>query len=198
MTISIKNITSFEKESILKEVVFLVGAGFKSKFTKALFSEAEVEDVIYAFCHYIFTEKGKNLLIATQDEKVCGCLFLTSKADSHRQFYHSIREYLAFPKRLKLIFLLSLLSHKPTSNERYIDFITVSPNFRGQGIGKKLLNHCIETFPKEQITLYVAKNNIGAYQLYQNLGFQVKEQENSIIMGILTGIKEWHKMEWIE
>ncbi len=48
------------------------------------------------------------------------------------------------------------------------------------------------------MTLYVAKNNIGAYQLYQNLGFQVTEQENSIIMGILTGIKEWHKMEWIE
>ncbi|MBC2191472.1 GNAT family N-acetyltransferase [Listeria sp. FSL L7-0229] len=198
MTISIKNSTSLEEESILEEVVLLAYAGFKSKFTKALFSEAEVQDVIHALCHYIYTEKGENLLIATQDEKVCGCLFLTSKADSHRQFYHSIREFLTFSQQLKLIFLLSLLSHKPTSNERYIDFITVSPNFRGQGIGKKLLTHCIETFPKEQITLYVAKNNIGAYQLYQNLGFQVTEKENSAFMGVLTGMREWHKMEWIQ
>ncbi|MBC2061193.1 GNAT family N-acetyltransferase [Listeria marthii] len=198
MTISIKNITTFEKESILEEVVFLVCAGFKSKFTKALFSEAEVQVIIYALCHYIYTEKGENLLIATHDEKVCGCVFLTSKGDSHRQFYHSISKFLSFSQRLKLMLLLSLLSHKPTSRERYIDFITVSPDFRGQGIGKKLLTHCIETFQDEQITLYVAKSNTGAYQLYQHLGFQVIEKENSTFMGVLTGIKEWHKMEWIQ
>ncbi|WP_187998847.1 GNAT family N-acetyltransferase [Listeria marthii] len=198
MTISIKNITTFEKESILEEVVFLVCTGFKSKFTKALFSEAEVAAVIYALCHYIYTEKGENLLIATHDEKVCGCVFLTSKGDSHRQFYHSTSIFLSFSQRLKLMLLLSLLSHKPTSRERYIDFITVSPDFRGQGIGKKLLTYCIETFQDEHITLYVAKTNTGAYQLYQHLGFQVIEKEDSTFMGVLTGIKEWHKMEWIQ
>ncbi|MGJ0463417.1 GNAT family N-acetyltransferase, partial [Listeria monocytogenes] len=79
-----------------------------------------------------------------------------------------------------------------------IDFITVSPNFRGQGIGKILISHCLETFHIEQITLYVAKNNNGAYKLYRTLGFQVIQKENSILMGVLTGIKEWRKMEWIQ
>ncbi|CCQ23656.1 Diamine acetyltransferase 2 [Listeria monocytogenes N53-1] len=138
MTLSIKSIDSFEKDSIVEEVASLVFAGFKSKFTKTLFKETEAHDITYAFCHYIYTEKGENLLIAIQDELVCGC-------------YQALRKFLSFSQCLKLIFLLSLLSHKPVQNERYIDFITVSPNFRGQGIGKK-------------ITLYVAKNNNGAYK----------------------------------
>ncbi|EFR91146.1 acetyltransferase [Listeria innocua FSL S4-378] len=97
-----------------------------------------------------------------------------------------------------MIFFLSLLSHKPVQNERYIDFITVSPNFRGQGIGKTLISHCLETFHDEQITLYVAKNNNGACKLYRTIGFQVIQKENSTLMGVLTGIKEWQKMEWIQ
>ncbi|MEF3400862.1 N-acetyltransferase, partial [Listeria monocytogenes] len=37
MTLSIKSIDSFEKDSIVEEVASLVFAGFKSKFTKKLF-----------------------------------------------------------------------------------------------------------------------------------------------------------------
>lgn len=157
MTLSIKSIDSFEKDSIVEEVASLVFAGFKSKFTKTLFKETEAHDITYAFCHYIYTEKGENLLIAIQDELVCGCLFVTSKSDSYQKLYQTLRKFLSFSQCLKLIFLLSLLSHKPVQNERYIDFITVSPNFRGQGIGKTLISHCLETFHDEKITLYVAK-----------------------------------------
>ncbi|MBE0791584.1 N-acetyltransferase, partial [Escherichia coli] len=32
----------------------------------------------------------------------------------------------------------------------------------------------------------------------RTLGFQVIQKENSILMGVLTGIKEWRKMEWIQ
>ncbi|HHP9971942.1 TPA: GNAT family N-acetyltransferase, partial [Listeria monocytogenes] len=138
------------------------------------------------------------LLIAIQDELVCGCMFVTGKSDSHQKLYQNLRKFLPFSQCLKLIFLLSLLSHKPVQNERYIDFITVSPNFRGQGIGKTLISHCLETFHDEKITLYVAKNNNRAYKLYRNLGFQVIQKENSTLMGVLTGIKEWRKMEWIQ
>lgn len=125
-------------------------------------------------------------------------MFVTGKSDSHQKLYQNLRKFLPFSQCLKLIFLLSLLSHKPVQNERYIDFITVSPNFRGQGIGKTLISHCLETFHDEKITLYVAKNNNRAYKLYRNLGFQVIQKENSTLMGVLTGIKEWRKMEWIQ
>ncbi|EAG3566920.1 N-acetyltransferase [Listeria monocytogenes] len=198
MILSIKNIDSFEKESIVEEVASLVVAGFKSKFTKTLFKETEVHDIIYAFCHYIYTEQDENLLIAIQDKLVCGCMFVTSKSDSHQKLYQALRKFLSFSQCFKLIFLLSLLSHKPVQNERYIDFITVSPNFRGQGIGKMLISHCLETFHDEQITLYVAKNNNRACKLYRALGFQVIQKENSTLMGVLTGIKKWQKMEWIQ
>ncbi|EJE2829530.1 GNAT family N-acetyltransferase [Listeria monocytogenes] len=198
MTLSIESIDSFEKDCIIEEIASLVFAGFKSKFTKMLFKETEAHDIIYAFCYYIYTEKGENLLIAIQDELVCGCMFVTGKSDSHQKLYQNLRKFLPFSQCLKLIFLLSLLSHKPVQNERYIDFITVSPNFRGQGIGKILISHYLETFHNEQITLYVAKNNNGAYKLYKTLGFQVIQKENSTLMGVLTGIKEWRKMEWIQ
>lgn len=59
MTLSIKSIDSFEKDSIVEEVASLVFAGFKSKFTKKLFKETEAHDIIYAFCHYIMQKKAK-------------------------------------------------------------------------------------------------------------------------------------------
>lgn len=198
MNISIKAITAFEKVTILEEVVFLICNGFKSKFIHLLFSEAEVHKLMYAFCHYIYTEKGENLLIALNNDKICGCLFLTSKADSYYHLFHSLSNFLSFSQRLKLIFLLGLLSHKPKANERYIDFITVSPFSRGQGIGTALISHCISYFPNERITLYVSKSNTIAYQLYQKLGFQVIKKDKNILISILTGVKEWHMMEWIK
>ncbi|EFS03577.1 acetyltransferase, partial [Listeria seeligeri FSL S4-171] len=170
----------------------------KSKFTKTLFSKVEVPEVVSAFCHFLYTEKGENLLIAMCDDKICGCLFLTSNSDSYGNLVSSLRTRLSLPQTLKLLFLLGLLSHTPKPQERYIDFIAVSPHFRGRGIGKKLIFQCKKLFPNERVNLYVAKNNGNAYQLYKKLGFQVIKKNNSALAGMLTGIKEWYMMEWVE
>lgn len=51
----------------------------------------------------------------------------------------------------------------------------VSPDARGKGIGKKLLEYLL-SIVKEPISLYVAKTNLVAKSLYKNYGFKVVEE----------------------
>ncbi|WP_438464539.1 GNAT family N-acetyltransferase [Marinomonas sp. PE14-40] len=51
----------------------------------------------------------------------------------------------------------------------------VSPDARGKGIGKNLLEYLL-SIVKEPISLYVAKTNLVAKSLYKNYGFKVVEE----------------------
>ena len=51
----------------------------------------------------------------------------------------------------------------------------VSPDARGKGIGKKLLEYLL-SIVKEPISLYVAKTNLVAKSLYKSYGFKVVEE----------------------
>jgi len=66
----------------------------------------------------------------------------------------------------------------PLNGEGAIEYIAVSPNFRGQGIAKKLmkaaLHHLFSYEGMEEITLSVGANNKTAIGLYMTSGFQVK------------------------
>jgi ribosomal protein S18 acetylase RimI-like enzyme len=196
MSITIQNIRDYCKKDIIEKVSFLICTGFESKFTKKLFSEKEVLKVVNAFCNYIYTEKGESLYVAEYNDEVCGCLFLTTNNDKYRNLYSSLSDFLSFSQRLKLLLLLGLLSHKPKPNERYIDFITVSSGFRNKGVGRALLSHCTNTFNNERLTLYVAKDNTIAYELYKYLDFKVVKKSSSLLMGTMTGMKGWYMMEW--
>ena len=47
--------------------------------------------------------------------------------------------------------------------------LIVHPNFQGRGIGRILLNHCLETHPKQPIALIATK---AGEPLYTSCGFQ--------------------------
>lgn len=71
--------------------------------------------------------------------------------------------------------------------ENYISWLFVHPNYRSQGIGKKLVSFILSTLSGE-VTLNVAKSNLVAKSLYESLGFKVAKeligeyQENSIVV----------------
>lgn len=92
--------------------------------------------------------------------------------------------------------LLSILSHKPRYNERYIDFLTVAPEFRNMGIGKALVTHCKNNFPEKHLMLHVAKQNYNACQLYDKLEFEIIKEQSSFAMEFVVGISEWRLMKW--
>ena len=66
----------------------------------------------------------------------------------------------------------------PLHGEGAIEYIAVSPDFRGQGIATKLmqaaLHHLSSYETTKEITLSVETNNKAAIALYKSSGFQIK------------------------
>jgi len=61
------------------------------------------------------------------------------------------------------------------AKENYISWLFVHPDFRGMSIGKKLASHVLSELNGE-VTLNVARSNISATNLYQNLGFKITKE----------------------
>jgi GNAT superfamily N-acetyltransferase len=63
--------------------------------------------------------------------------------------------------------------------------MTVDPAYRGKGIGKKLLNHCLDVAKKihaEKISLYSNSQLQTALQLYEQFGFRHIEVTDSSLL----------------
>ena len=67
--------------------------------------------------------------------------------------------------------------------EREIDDLYVLPEYRGRGIGTKIIKKCIEE-SDSPIFLYVFVKNTGALRLYTKMGFKIegKVRETRYIM----------------
>lgn len=178
------------------QISLLVYNGFKSKFTTRFFNDQEVLKIITAFCQYLVAEKPEKLFISNDNGTISGCLFLTSSGEKYPGLSSSLKKTLSFSQRLKLSLLLGMLSHKPQPNERYIDFLTVAPEFRKQGIGKALITHCKNIFPNEALTLNVAEQNYQARKIYDKLGFKIFKEQNSSLMELIVGLRGWQFMKW--
>ena len=75
----------------------------------------------------------------------------------------------------------------------YISWLFVHPDFRGQGIAKKLTLHILSTLNGE-VTLSVASSNIIAITLYENLGFTVIEEFTGKYQGnpiVVCKMRKW-------
>ncbi len=75
--------------------------------------------------------------------------------------------------------ILHNLSHRK-SVDGWIGLLFVEPKYRGKGIGKALLGAIKSYFKKNKcktIRLFVMKDNKLAVQIYQKLGFQIKDVE---------------------
>ncbi|MHC5227414.1 GNAT family N-acetyltransferase [Enterococcus sp. LJL99] len=198
MTISINPASYFEHNKLVISIAELVIYGFEAKFTHAFFTKIEVEKIAYALSECLCKSSPNNLLIAHNNGNICGCLYFTNKKTQRISIEKSLLIFLSFCKRLKLYIFLFFLEHKPKRNETYIDFLTVSPKFRGNGIGKALILQCKKMNSKNKITLYVAKENKIAINLYKKQLFQIKNKMTSRSGNYLTGITSWYFMEWIE
>lgn len=68
-------------------------------------------------------------------------------------------------------------------NEGYIDYITTDAQFRGTGIGARLLQYICDNLPYNYYTLDVLIKNMAAIKLYEKLGFKrIKTSSNLIFM----------------
>lgn len=78
----------------------------------------------------------------------------------------------------------------PTGLKASVEDVVVSSQYRGQGLGKKLMEHVIEYAKTElknvDIHLTSRPHRVAANKLYQQLGFQQK-QTNVYVMKVRAG-----------
>jgi len=61
---------------------------------------------------------------------------------------------------------------RPSERSAWIATLGVLPDYRNQGIGKKLLDACEQQLKIERIRLCVRPSNLAALELYKNSGYQ--------------------------
>lgn len=55
----------------------------------------------------------------------------------------------------------------------YILNLAVMESFRGKGYGSILLNHILDKYPKDMITLHVREDNLNAIRFYEKWDFEI-------------------------
>ena len=83
--------------------------------------------------------------------------------------------------------LFALYPHADDKARAHFGFVIVSPEIRGKGYGRKMLELAIEYVQKEfgasKITLGVFENNPKAKSCYESLGFSPVGQRTVTLMG---------------
>ena len=109
--------------------------------------------------------------------KILGLIIYYAKEDkpSDKDFNHIFKGM--YGLRIGLVsLLLNNILNPPLKESLYIQNLSVSPESRSQGIGKKLLNHAYQEAALKNIdvvSLDVSLENKKAMRLYLNEGFQL-------------------------
>lgn len=196
MTVLIQSGINYTREQLTQSITELVLSGFEAKFMYKFFSKKEARAIATVLSLFLATEKPGNLIVAERNKTICGCLYFIDKHENSKLLSHYLKQHFSIIKQIQIWFFFSFLSHQPKEGEQHIDFIAVSPVFRGLGIGRKLICYCKEQCDKNWLTLHVAQDNANAFHLYQSESFEVNKEFNSIIGGSITGIKDWRFMTW--
>ena len=98
-----------------------------------------------------------------------------------QQFYISlIKQNLSYVIKVKkhIIIAFCLVKYHKNIDFVGIDLLCVKRDYQRKGIGRNLLEYCIENCKKlgyKNFYLHVATTNIPAFKLYSKLGFKIKD-----------------------
>ncbi len=111
-----------------------------------------------------------------------------------RGLWKTLTRNLGFPRALWATTLLSYPRYSSTSSEAYIERLVVSPDFRRQGIARRLLSaaeHLARDAGKTSVGLHVSGNNLAALRLYEGEGYEEVSRQRSLLTGYFLNIKDW-------
>ena len=82
----------------------------------------------------------------------------------------------------KIVAFLSIEVHHEDEEYVYLDDLSVTEQYRNQGIGTTLIRNA-EKYAKDinihEICFHVEKSNTAAFRLYQRLGYEIYEDQGS-------------------
>jgi ribosomal protein S18 acetylase RimI-like enzyme len=111
-----------------------------------------------------------------------------------RGLWRTFSRNLGFPRAIWATTLLSYPRYSSISSEAYIERLVISPEFRRQGMARRLLE-AAEDFGrdagKRTIGLHVSSNNLPALRLYENEGYEEVSRQHSYLTGYFLNIRDW-------
>jgi ribosomal protein S18 acetylase RimI-like enzyme len=108
--------------------------------------------------------------------------------------WRTLSRNLGFPRALWATTLLSYPRSSSTSSEAYIERLVVSPDYRRQGMARRLLaaaEDLARENGKRTVGLHVSGTNLPALRLYENEGYEEVSRQHSYLTGYFLNIKDW-------
>ncbi|GCF08315.1 GNAT family N-acetyltransferase [Dictyobacter arantiisoli] len=149
----------------------LLGSRTEQEFHEVIADFFQAENNRFSYQNYLVAEVG---------QRVAGLLLLYHGRDAEVLD----RPILEHARRVKNNPTFRL-DKEADEDEWYIDTLSVSPDYAGQGIGTALMKAAEEQVRQRQdrkLALLVEEENTRAHRLYQHLGY--KEDKKTMLYGI--------------
>jgi ribosomal protein S18 acetylase RimI-like enzyme len=111
-----------------------------------------------------------------------------------RGLWRTLSRNLGFPRAVWATTLLSHPRYSATASEAYIERLVVSPDFRRQGMARRLLaaaEDLARENGKSSVGLHVSGNNLPALRLYEDEGYEEISRQHSLLTGYFLNIRDW-------
>ena len=111
-----------------------------------------------------------------------------------RGLWRTLTHNLGTPRAFWATVLLSYPRYSASSAEAYIERLVVTPQFRGEGLGRRLLSAAEalgRDAGKETVGLHVSGINKTALKLYESAGYEEVSRQRSLTTGYFLNIRDW-------
>jgi ribosomal protein S18 acetylase RimI-like enzyme len=159
---------------MIDDAVRLFLSAFRDKLTPVLGDDERMVALFKASVNLdsCLAASDQGRLVGLLAVKMAGQTFLDVNFATVRLLYGFFG---AIPRTV----MLKIMDHSVQPNELYIEAVAVDEKARGEGIGTKLIEEVVRLAGNravERVTLEVINTNLRALQLYQRLGFSIRNR----------------------